>query len=127
MLKLKFVRNSAALDVTNSSFKTVIFNPKEMLGILDLMLIGYYKVKHGILQQNLSKYYNLKQLMYFVKFVNTLRKEEKDVNDQYPWLDKYNERRNMSVTEILEKYIDLQKSCLSESEKKRSNGYVIQV
>ena len=54
MLKLKFVRNTATLDVTNSSLETVIFNPKEMLGILDLWSIRYYKIKHGVLQQNLS-------------------------------------------------------------------------
>ena len=36
MLKLNFVRNSATLDVTNNSFKTVIFNQRERLGILDL-------------------------------------------------------------------------------------------
>ena len=41
MLKLKFVRNAAILDVTNSSFEMVIFNPKETLGILDLRTIGY--------------------------------------------------------------------------------------
>ena len=52
MLKLKFVQNLATLDVTNSSLDTVIFNPKEMLGILDLILIGYYKIKQGILQKN---------------------------------------------------------------------------
>ena len=40
----------------NSSFETVKFNLKVMLGILDLRLIGYYKIKQGILQQNLSKY-----------------------------------------------------------------------
>ena len=36
MLKLKFVQNLASLDVTSSSLETVIFDPKEMLGILDL-------------------------------------------------------------------------------------------
>ena len=45
MLKLKFVWNLATLDVTNSSLETVIFDPKEMLGILDLRLIGCYKIK----------------------------------------------------------------------------------
>ena len=43
------------LDVTNSFLETVIFSPKEMLGILDLRSIGYYKIKQGILQHNLSK------------------------------------------------------------------------
>ena len=57
MLKLKFVWNIATLDVTNSSLETLIFDPKEILHILDLRLMGYYKIKHGILQQNLSKYY----------------------------------------------------------------------
>ena len=41
MLKFKFVQNMATLDMTNNSLDTVIFNPKEMLGILDLRLIGY--------------------------------------------------------------------------------------
>ena len=41
----------------NSSVETVIFDPKEMLGILDLRSMDYYKIKQGILQQNLSKYY----------------------------------------------------------------------
>ena len=52
MLKLKFIWNLATLDVTNSSLETVIFDPKEMLGILDLRSIGYYKIKQGIMQQN---------------------------------------------------------------------------
>ena len=57
MLKLKFVQNLATLDVTNGSVVTVIFDLKEMLGILDFRLIGYYKIKQWILQQNLSKCY----------------------------------------------------------------------
>ena len=44
MLKLKFVRNTASLDVTYSSFEMVIFDPKEMPDILDLRSIGYYKI-----------------------------------------------------------------------------------
>ena len=44
MLKLKFVTNTASLDVTNSSFKMVLCNSQEMLGILDLRSIGYYKI-----------------------------------------------------------------------------------
>ena len=36
MLRSKFTQNSAILHITNSSLETVIFDPKEMLGILDL-------------------------------------------------------------------------------------------
>ena len=77
--KFKFVRNAASLDVTNSSFEMVLFNLKEMLGILDLRSIGYYKIKHGVLQQNLSKYFRLKSANIlceqFNKVVNTLKKK----------------------------------------------------
>ena len=38
---------------------------------------------------------------------------------KYPWLDKGDERRNTSDKEILDKCVDLVKSCLSYSEKKQ--------
>ena len=40
ILNIKFMQNLATLDVANSSLETIIFDPKEMLGILDLRLIG---------------------------------------------------------------------------------------
>ena len=44
MLKWTFVWNSATLDITNSSLDTIICDPKEVLGILDLRSVGYYKI-----------------------------------------------------------------------------------
>ena len=41
----------------NAGKDTMILNPKEMIGIVDIRSLGYYKIKQGILQQNLSKYY----------------------------------------------------------------------
>ena len=121
MLKLKSVKNVATLDVANRSLERVIFNLKEMLGILYLRSIGYYKIKHGDLQQNLSKYFRFKSAdifhEQFNKFVNTLQKVKGETNEKYPWLDKDDKRRNMSHKDILEKYIDLEKSYLAESEK----------
>ena len=35
------MQNAAMLDMTNSSSKTLILNPKEALGILDLRSLGY--------------------------------------------------------------------------------------
>ena len=82
MLKLKFTWNLAILDVTNSGLETVIFDSKEMLRILDLRLMGYYKIKQGILQQTLSKYYRFKSAVtlheQLNKFINTLKKERKE-------------------------------------------------
>ena len=38
--------------------ETVIFEPKQILGILDLRSLGYYKIKQGVLQENVSKCYH---------------------------------------------------------------------
>ena len=49
VLTLKFVRNQASLDVTNNKEEMVIFETKQMLGILYLSSLGYYKIKQGVL------------------------------------------------------------------------------
>ena len=43
--------------MTNSISEISILNPREALGILDFRSIGYYKIKQGVLQQNLGRYY----------------------------------------------------------------------
>ena len=59
----------------------VIINPKEMLGILDLISMGCYKIKQGILQQNISKYYSFESAdnLYeqFKRFIKERKKERK--------------------------------------------------
>ena len=57
LIKLKFTCNKAILEIVNKGKDTMIFKPEEMIGIIDLTPLGYYKIKQGILQQNLSKYY----------------------------------------------------------------------
>ena len=44
MLKVIFTQNAAILDMMNSSSETLILNPKEALGILDLRSLGYSKI-----------------------------------------------------------------------------------
>ena len=92
-----------------------------MLGILDLSSLGYYKIKQGILKQNSSKYYRFKKANticeHFNKFINTLKKEKEQGDgskENYPWLDPTDGRKYMTDREILEKYIDLNKSCLMD-------------
>ena len=51
------MRNAAVLDMMNSSSEILILNQEEALGILDLRSLGYYKIKQGVLQQKLSRYY----------------------------------------------------------------------
>ena len=124
LLKLKFMHNAAILDIVNIGTDTMMFKPEEVLGIVDLRSLGYYKIKLGILQQNLSKYYRYERadtlFEHFNTFINTLKKEreQKELEESYPWLDPSDKRKYMTDQEILDKYIYLEKSCLTETEKK---------
>ena len=123
LIKLKFTHNKAILDIINKGKDTMIFKPGETLRIIDLRSLGYYKIKQGILQQNVSRHYRFekaeKLCEYFNKFVNTLKKEreQKSPRDNYPWLDPDDDRRHMTDREILKKYINLDNSCLSREGK----------
>ena len=77
VLKLKFVRNCASLDVMNNTQETVIFDPNQMLGILDLRSLGYYKIKQGVLQQNLSKCYHFESVEKLCEEFNAIVNERK--------------------------------------------------
>ena len=44
-MKLKLIRNRAMLMVTNSTHDKLTFNPTDMLGIIGLRSLGYYKIK----------------------------------------------------------------------------------
>ena len=83
--------------------------------------MGYYKIKQGILQQNLSRYYRFEEAEKLNKFVDTLKRDREQTTsvDKYPWLDSEDERRNMMYREILEKFIDLRTSCLNKEEQKK--------
>ena len=121
----------AVLEIKNAGKDTMILNLKEIIGIVDIRSLGYYKIKQGILQQNLSRYYRFEEASklceYFNKFVDTLKKDREQTTsvDKYPWLDPEDERRNMMDREILKKYIDLGTSCLNKEEKIKSDGYAI--
>ena len=124
MLKLKFVRNKATLDITNNTKETIIFDKKISIGILDLRSLGYYKIKQGVLQQNLNKYYQFEDVNKictdFNRLIEKQRQEEKnDSEERYPWLEENDERKYMTDKEILDRYINLKDSCLNEKERKQ--------
>ena len=96
------------MDIKNAGEDTMILKPKEMIEIVDIRSLGYFKIKQGILQQNLSMYYRFEEAgklcEYFNKFVDALKRDREQTSpvDKYPWLDPEDERRNMADREILE-------------------------
>ena len=101
-----------------------------MIGIIDLRSLGYYKIKQGVLQQNFSCMYHFESVNtvcdQFNRLINTLRKEEEETNDtdKYSWLDDSDERKYMTDREILDKYIDLENSCLTGWEKQKLRNLI---
>ena len=106
----------------NSSSEIIILDQNKAIGILDLRSLGHYKIKQGMLQQNLSRFYEFelakKICNQFNNVINTLKKEQSlETGEKYPWLDETDEGKHMTDREILEKYINLDNTCLTEKEK----------
>ena len=80
LIKSRFTCNTAVLDIVNNATETIICKPEEIIGIIDLGSLGYYKINQGILHQNYSKYYRFERAEtlceYFNEFINTLKKEK---------------------------------------------------
>ena len=77
-----------------------------------------------MLQQNLDKYYQFEEANKICADFNRIiekqrQEEENDNKERYPWLDKDDERKYMTDKEILDKYINLNGSCLNEKERKQ--------
>ena len=123
MIKLKFIRNKAVLKITNNTYKTVTFGWTEMTGVVDLRSLDFHKIKQEVLQEHLGKHYHFKLAddlcNQYNRFVNLMRKEEKTSEGKYPWLKDTDERKYMMDREILDKYINLDNSCLTKVEKTR--------
>ena len=110
------------LGMMNSSSEILNIDPNKVIGILDLRSLGYCKIKQGVLQQNLSSFYEFELAEnicdQFNNLINTLKKEQSlETGEKYPWLDETDKRKHMTDREILEKYINLNNTCLTEKEK----------
>ena len=121
MIKLKFIRNKAVLKITNKTHETATFGRTEMIGIVDLRSLGFYKIKQEVLQEHLGRHYHFKLAddvcNQYNKFINLMRKEEENSKGKFLWLEDTDERKYMIDREILDKYGNLDNSCLTKIEK----------
>ena len=72
LIKLKFMYNKAVLEIKNAGKDIMILNPKEVIGMVDIRSLGYYKITQGILQQNLSRYYRFEEKSKLCEYFNNL-------------------------------------------------------
>ena len=121
MIKLKFIRNKAVLKITNKTHETVTFERTEMMGIVDLRSLGFYKIKQEVLQEHLGRHYHFKLAddvcNQYNRFINLMRKKDENSEGKFPWLEDTDERKYMTDREILDKYVNLDNSCLTKMER----------
>ena len=93
----------------------------EMIGVVDLRSLGFYKIKQKVVQEHLGKHYHFELVddvcNQYNRFVNLMRKEEETAKGKYPWLKDTDERKYMMDREIFDKYLNLDNSCLTKVEK----------
>ena len=130
MVKLKFIQNKVVLKITNKMHKTVAFDRMEMMGVVDLRSLGFYKIKQEVLQEHLSRHYHFELADdvcdQYNRLINLMRKEEENSEGKFPWLDNTDKRKYMTDREILDKYVNLDNSCLTKVEKEQVRDLLYQ-
>ena len=48
MIKLKFIQNKAVLKIKNKTQETITFGRTDMMGVVDLRSLGFYKIKQEV-------------------------------------------------------------------------------
>ena len=126
--KVRVTRNKIKMSLHNSSDHTINCDKDFPVGILDIRSLGYFHVDMNNMQKNLLKGHEFESLNRIVDSMNEMitytNKETKpfrDPNnkDPYPWLEPADPRRNMTDEQILDTTINLEESCLNQSEKNR--------
>ena len=120
MIKLKFIRNKGVFKITNNTHETMTFRQTKVIGVVDLRSLGFYKIKQEVIQEHLGKHhFELADDVcnQYNRFVNLMRKGEENSKEKYPWLEDTDKRKYMTDKEILDKYINLDNSCLTKIEK----------
>ena len=130
MIKLKFIWNKVVLKIKNKTHETITFGRTDMMGVVDLRSLGFYKIKQEVLQEHLSRHYHFELADdvhdQYNRLVNLMRKEEEKSEGKFLWLDDTDERKYMTDREILDKYINLDNSCLTKAEKEQVRDLLYQ-
>ena len=88
MVKLKFIRNRAVLKIKNNTHETVTYRKTNMIGVVDLRSLGFYKIKQEALQEHLSRHYHFELADdvcdQYNRLVNLMRKEEEKSEGKFP-------------------------------------------
>ena len=90
MIKLKFIWNKAVLKIKNKTHETITFSRTDIMGIVDLRSLGFYKIKQEVLQEHLSRHYHFELADdvcdQYNRLINLTRKEEEKSEGKIPMI-----------------------------------------
>ena len=131
MIKLKFIWNKGVLKIKNKTHETVTFSKTNMMGVVDIRSLGFYKIKQEVLQEHLSRHYHFELADdvcdQYNRLINLMRKDEEKSEGKFPWLDDTDERKYMTDREILDKYVNLDNSCSTKSGDRTGERFIVPV
>ena len=135
-MRVKIDNNQSILKIINNTEETIHYTPQLSMGIVDIRSLGYYNIRKSIMffdkrgnnrippppykvpnihPRNYYKTDHVDDKASSAHATKDCLKPSRD--DQYPWLDEDDPRRDMTDEEILDKYIDLTNSDLTSEEK----------
>ena len=145
-LMATFEKGKAYINAHNESNEKWFIHKGELMGSVDMRSLGYFHINRDVLLHSMEDACNFltdeETQEYFCKLIQdtdelfkavtttntrlidrTPNGKDKDSNlvpnkikDPYPWLEPDDVRRNLTDEEILEKFIDLSESDLTEKE-----------
>ena len=76
------------MKITNKTHETVTFGQTEMIGVVDLRSLGFYKIKQEVLQKHLGRHYHFELAddvcNQYNRFVNLIKREEENSERKIP-------------------------------------------
>ena len=131
VIKLKFIRNKAVLKITNKTHKFVTFGRTEIMGIVDLRSLGFYKIKQEVLQKHLGRHYYFELADdvcdQYNRFVNLMRKEEENSEGKFPWLEDTNEKKAYDGQRNTRQICESGQLMLDQDRENAGKGFTIQI
>ena len=80
----------AVLKIKNKTHAILLLLDRtDMMGVVDLRSLGFYKIKQEVLQEHLSRHYHFKLADnvcdQYNRLINLMRKEEEKSEGKLPW------------------------------------------
>ena len=131
MIKLKFIGNKAVLKTTNKRHETVTFGRTEMMGIVDLKSLGFYKIKQEVHREHLGRHYHFELVdnvcNQYNRLVNLMRIEKENSEGIYPWLEDTDKRKYMMEQRNTRQICEFAQLMLDQDRENAGKGFTIQI